>query len=241
MEEIVFNNCKVYYNNKFSIKSLNIVNGKLKTISNKPINKKGVKTYDCNGLIAIPGLIDIHTHLREPGYEYKETIKTGTMAAAAGGYTTICCMPNVLPAPDSVKNIKLLLNLIKKDALINVYSYACITKGRKIDTKPVDISSLSKYCFAFSNDGSGVEFGEQMKSAMKQAQKCSKPIVAHAEDLCIIPPKACVHNGNVAKRFNLVGIPSISEWKQVERDCELAIKTKCQYHVCHYLVLKLWK
>lgn len=233
MKSFVINNCSVYINKKFVKKSFYIQNGILKQLQNKPIIKDNIETIDCKGLIAIPGLIDIHTHLRQPGFEYKETIKTGTQAAAAGGYTTICSMPNLNPPTDSVKNIKSLISMIKKDALINVYPYASITKGRKEDTQIVDMKQMSKYCFAFSNDGCGVKTAQEMKRAMIEAKKNKKTIVAHAEDLTLIPKGASIHDGVNVKKYKLIGIPSSSEYEQVIRDVKLAIQTKCQYHVCH--------
>ncbi len=233
MNSFVINNCQVYLNKKIVRRSLFVQNGVLKQINNKPIDKQNVKTIDCSGLIAIPGLIDIHVHLREPGQSYKETIKTGTMAAAAGGYTTICCMPNVFPPPDTVSNIKTLLSLIKKDAIINVYPYASITVGRKVNSKLVNMDKLSKYCFAFSNDGCGVDTSQTMQQGMVKAKRVNKAIIAHTEELKYVPQAGSVHDGINVKKFNLIGIPSEAEYKQVERDVQLAIKTKCQYHVCH--------
>lgn len=233
MKEFIINNCTAWINKKFVKRSFYIQNNLLKKISQKPIINKNVPTFDCANLTMIPGLIDIHTHLRHPGFEYKETIKTGTQAAAHGGYTTICCMPNLNPPTDSVKNIVNLQKLINHDALINVYPYASITKQRKIDSPIVDMDKLTKYCFAFSNDGSGVETKELMYQAMINAKKVNKTIVAHAEDLDLIPKGASVHEGINVKKFNLIGIPSSSEYSQVQRDVELAIKTKCKYHVCH--------
>ncbi len=233
MNSFVINNCQVYLNKKIVKRSLYIQNGVLKQISNKPIDKQNIHTIDCHGLIAIPGLVDIHVHLREPGQSYKETIKTGTMAAAAGGYTTVCCMPNVVPPPDTVSNINTILSLIQKDAIINVYPYASITAGRKINTKIVDMDKLSKHCFAFSNDGCGVSTSQTMEQAMTKAKRVNKAIVAHTEDLKYVPQCGSVHDGINVKKFNLVGIPSEAEYKQVERDVQLAIKAKCQYHICH--------
>lgn len=233
MNSFVINNCQVYLNKKIVKRSLYIQNGVLKQISNKPINKQNIHTIDCHGLIAVPGLVDIHVHLREPGLSYKETIKTGTRAAAAGGYTTVCCMPNVVPPPDTVSNINTLISLIQKDAIINVYPYASITAGRKVNTKIVDMDKLSKHCFAFSNDGCGVSTSQIMEQAMTKAKRVNKAIVAHTEDLKYVPQGGSVHNGINVKKFNLVGIPSEAEYKQVERDAQLAIKTECQYHVCH--------
>lgn len=233
MNTYILDNCQAFVNQKLSKASIYIKNGVIQSISKNPIIKKNVKVYDCTGLVAIPGLIDIHTHLREPGYEYKETIKTGTQAAAHGGYTTICCMPNLKPNTDSVKNIKHLLSIIKKDALINVYPYATITLDRNPNATIVNFDNLSKYCFAFSNDGSDVANENVMLEAMKKAKQVHKAIVAHCEDTSLIPPNASVNTGTIAKKYHLIGIPPASEYNEVARDVKLAIKTKCQYHVCH--------
>lgn len=167
---------------------------------------------DATNLTILPGLVDIHVHLREPGYEDKETIKSGTRAAAAGGFTTICCMPNLNPVTDSEENIKYLWSLIKKDACINVLPYASITKNE--DGKElVDFKKLSPYCFAFSDDGVSVENKRIMEGAMITVRPLNKAIVAHCEDKTI--------NGNE------------SEFHQVARDIESTKKIKCHYHVCH--------
>jgi dihydroorotase len=163
-------------------------------------------------LSIIPGLIDVHVHLREPGYEYKETIKTGTQAAANGGYTTICCMPNTKPIIDNLTTLNHLKTLIKKDALVNVLPYAAITINQ-VGKKLVNIPSLAKHCFAFSDDGVGVQSNELMFKAMQACAKAHKPIIAHCEDI--------TQEGNA------------KEYKEVERNIKLALQTKCQLHICH--------
>jgi dihydroorotase len=163
-------------------------------------------------LTIIPGLIDIHVHLREPGYEYKETIATGTASAAKGGFTTVCCMPNTKPVIDSTLHLNQLQKLIKTKAKINVLPYVSISK-EQAGKELVNIPTLAKHCFAFSDDGVGVKSLLLMQQAMQEAKKVSKPIVAHCEDLSKI--------GNAI------------EYSEVERDLKLSLKTKCQFHVCH--------
>ena len=181
--------------------------------------------------VIIPGLVDVHVHLREPGFSYKETIATGTLSAARGGYCTVCSMPNVNPVPDSVENIKLQLSLINKTAHIRVFPYASITIGEK-GKELVDMESLSAYAAAFSDDGKGVQNAGMMLCAMKNAKKINAIIAAHCEDDSLIN-EGFVHNGQYAKKHGHRGICSESEWKQVERDIELARETGCKYHVCH--------
>ncbi|MDR3163688.1 MAG: dihydroorotase [Mycoplasmataceae bacterium] len=189
------------------------------------------KIIDANGLVVLPGLVDIHTHLREPGFEYKETIRTGTQAAAHGGFTTICCMPNLHPVTDSVANIQHLTDLIKKHAIIRVLPYAAITieqKGKEL----VNMPQLAKYCFAFSDDGCPVDDQQVMYKAMTIGHEIKKCIVAHAQD-SNLSPRGVIHPGVVAQRYHLPTIQSASEYLQIMRDCKMAAKTKCQYHACH--------
>lgn len=183
------------------------------------------------GYSILPGFCDVHVHFREPGYSYKETIRSGSMSAAAGGYTDVCTMPNLDPAPDSVENIKKQLEIIKRDAVINVHPYACITVGRKgVDV--TDIEALTEYAVAFSDDGSGVQNDSVMESAMKIAKQCGKIIAAHCEDNSLLHG-GYIHDGEYARLHNHKGICSESEWRQIERDLSLAAKTGCKYHVCH--------
>ncbi|MDR1235009.1 MAG: dihydroorotase [Mycoplasmataceae bacterium] len=170
------------------------------------------RTIDARNLTVLPGLIDVHVHLRQPGYEYKETIQTGAKAAAAGGYTTICCMPNTKPIIDDEQKLNILKNIIQSDAIINVLPYVSITinqAGKEL----IDITNLAKQCFAFSDDGVGVASQNIMKEAMLLCAKYHKPLVAHCEDLTQV--------GNAI------------EYKEVERDLKLALETNCQFHICH--------
>lgn len=187
---------------------------------------------DCKGRYIIPGFTDVHVHLREPGFSYKETIASGTKAGARGGYAQLCSMPNVKPAPSDMDGLKAQLEIIRKDAVIPVTPYGSIT--RMVDGKCVlsDMQSIAPFVCAFSDDGIGVQNAKTMREAMKIAKALDKMIVAHCEDNALLGGKA-IHDGVMAKRLGIQGISSDSEWRQVERDVELAAETGCAYHVCH--------
>ncbi len=187
--------------------------------------------FSKKGYTVLPGFCDVHVHFREPGFSYKETIKTGSLAAAAGGYTDVCAMPNVDPVPDCVENIKKQLEIIKRDAVINVHPYAAITVGRA-GTEPVNFEALSAYAKAFSDDGSGVQDDGVMERAMTLAKKYGKIIAAHCEVNSLLFG-GYIHDGEYARSHGHKGICSESEWRQIERDINLAAKTGCKYHVCH--------
>lgn len=196
------------------------------------IDEEADEVIDCEGRLLLPGFIDVHVHLREPGGEHKETIKTGTEAAARGGYTTICAMPNTNPVPDSVETVTDVLKRIEKDAVIRVLPYAAITKGLKGEER-TNITELSKLgVFAFTDDGVGIQTAGQMLEAMREASENNMPIVAHCEDNSLLYG-GVVHEGNVSKRLNLPGILSASESIHIARDVLLAEEANCHYHVCH--------
>lgn len=186
---------------------------------------------DATGLKVAPAFVDVHVHLREPGYGYKERIATGTMAAARGGYTTVCSMPNLNPVPDSVENLKVQQDIIDSDAKIEVLPYAAITIGRKGE-KLVDVASLHDKVCAFSDDGSGVQIDGMMERAMSEAVKHDALIAAHCEVEELLKG-GYIHDGEYARQHNHKGICSESEWEQVKRDIEIAEKLGCRYHVCH--------
>ena len=188
---------------------------------------------DGTGLTALPGLIDVHVHLREPGNEHKETIKTGTMAAAAGGFTTVMAMPNVVPFPDDLETVREYKKLIDKNAVVKVIPYCCITDAEK-GSSVVDMRALAAEKMRyFSDDGVGVQKDEVMEEAMTKASEIGAMIVAHTEDMKYRKPKACMHEGKASERLGLIGIPSECEWVQLKRDLELAEKTGVKYHCCH--------
>ena len=186
---------------------------------------------DAKGLVVAPAFVDVHVHLREPGFGYKERIATGTMAAARGGYTTVCSMPNLNPVPDSVESLKAQQDIIDRDAKIEVLPYAAITIGRKGE-ELVDIASLKGKVCAFSDDGSGVQVDGMMERAMTEAVKYDQLIAAHCEVEELLKG-GYIHDGEYAKLNGHKGICSESEWAQVKRDIEIAEKVGCRYHVCH--------
>ena len=186
---------------------------------------------DASGLKVAPAFVDVHVHLREPGYGYKERIATGTMAAARGGYTTVCSMPNLNPVPDSVENLKVQQDIIDSDAKIEVLPYAAITIGRKGE-ELVDVAALHDKVCAFSDDGSGVQVDGMMERAMSEAVKHDALIAAHCEVEELLKG-GYIHDGEYARQHNHKGICSESEWEQVKRDIEIAEKLGCHYHVCH--------
>ncbi len=188
-------------------------------------------SFDFKNKLFVSGLVDVHVHLREPGFFYKESIATGTAAAARGGYTAVCAMPNLAPAPDTPENIKAQLDIIERDALVRVYPYGCITMGRK-GTELCDFEALKPYAIAFSDDGSGVQSEDMMREAMRRAAKVGTLICAHCEDESLLCG-GYIHDGQYARAHGHKGISSESEWRQVERDLRLARETGCRYHVCH--------
>ena len=190
-----------------------------------------VTGIDTTGLTVSGGFTDLHVHFREPGYSYKETIRTGSLAAARGGYTTVCTMPNLNPVPDSLRHLDLEQEIIDRDAVIQVLPYASITIGRKGE-QLVDFSSLKGRCVAFSDDGSGVQSREMMLKAMEAAADNGCIIAAHCEDNSLLRG-GYIHDGAWCHEHGHKGICSESEWGQIKRDLELARLTGCRYHVCH--------
>jgi len=224
-------NAEVFFDGVFVKKDVLIKDGIVADISSDISPVPGTIVYDMNSCFVFPGLIDVHVHLREPGFSYKETILTGTKAAARGGFTTVCAMPNLNPVPDSCENMRAELEIIRKDAVIRVLPYASITVGER-QQRLSDMDGLAEIACAFSDDGVGVESAELMEQAMLRAKKLGKMIVAHCEVIELVAG-GCVHDGAYAAAHGLKGNPSESEWREVERDIELARKTGCDLHICH--------
>jgi dihydroorotase len=178
-----------------------------------------------------PGLVDVHVHLREPGFSYKETIATGTRAAARGGFTAVCAMPNLSPVPDSPENLEAELALIRRGAAVAVFPYGSLTRGESGEELS-DMEAMAPHVAGFSDDGRGVQRIELMRAAMQKAAALGKIIAAHCEDERFLHG-GVIHDGAYARLYNLPGISSESEWRQVERDIDLVRETGCRYHVCH--------
>ncbi len=224
-------NATIFFDGAFVKNDILLKNGIIADIKPflSPISDTAV--FDMNNCFVFPGLIDVHVHLREPGFSYKESILSGSRAAAHGGFTIVCAMPNLNPVPDSIEHLNKELEIIGKDAQIHVLPYASITVGEK-QTELSDMDALAKLVCAFSDDGVGVQSGEMMERAMLKAKKLNKIIAAHCE-LNELLNGGCIHDGEYAKKNGLKGISSESEWREVERDIQLVKKTGCDYHVCH--------
>lgn len=228
---IILRGGTLVHNGSKTMADVAILNGRIECIAPSIEATDNDRVFDCTGKIITPGLVDLHVHLREPGFSRKETIATGTAAAAHGGFTTVCSMPNLEPAPDTMENLQQQLSIIERDAVVKVLPYATITRKRRGD-ELVDFSALKPYVAGFSDDGSGVQSGEVMQAAMYEAAKCGGIIAAHCEVNELLR-KGYIHDGEYAKAHGHRGICSESEWAQIERDIELAAKADCRYHVCH--------
>ena len=254
----ILKGAKFYRDGRFETGDLAIEDGKIVAIGGRVALEADDRAVDLTGCHVLPGLVDVHVHLREPGFSEKETIATGTAAAAHGGYTTVCPMPNLNPAPDSPEHLEAELALIRRDAVVRVLPYGSITRGQKGRGELVDFGALAgevvgfsddgrgvqgeelmadldamaPYVVAFSDDGKGVQDRDMMRRAMLEAKRLGKLIVAHCEDNSLLRG-GYIHDGAYAKAHGHRGICSESEWRQVERDIKLAAETGCQYHVCH--------
>lgn len=214
-----------------STEDIAIANGIIVERASEITPEAGDTVINAAGLVAAPAFVDVHVHLREPGFGYKERIATGTAAAARGGYSTVCSMPNLNPVPDTVETLGVQLDIIRRDAKIEVLPYAAITIGRKGE-ELVDIAALQDKVCAFSDDGSGVQHDAMMERAMAEAAKHDALIAAHCEVEELLRG-GYIHDGEYARKHGHKGICSESEWEQVRRDIEIAEKLGCRYHVCH--------
>lgn len=208
-----------------------VENGLIRDISSHIDPPADTQVIDISGCLVTSSFADVHVHFREPGRPDKETVRTGSMAAAHGGYTVVCAMPNLSPAPDSIGTLALEQDLIDAGAVIDVLPYATITMGRK-GLELVDMESLKGRCVAFSDDGSGVQDDAVMSAAMKQAARLGCIIAAHCEDNSLLKG-GYIHDGQYCRQHGHKGICSESEWGQIKRDIALAEEAGCHYHVCH--------
>lgn len=221
---------KVYIGGEWAQTDVLVEDGIVKAVGD--VSAEEAEVIDARGLHVVPGFIDVHVHLREPGFSYKETIASGSRAAARGGYTTVCPMPNLNPAPDTADHLGEQLDIIARDAVVKVIPYGTITMGQKGGGELSRMEDMADAVVGFSDDGRGVQDGEVMERAMKRAAALDKPIVAHCEVNELLHG-GYIHKGGYARLHGHRGICSESEWKQVERDIALARLTGCQYHVCH--------
>lgn len=204
---------------------------KIRAFAEKFLADGGLSPVISKKNIIVPGLCDVHVHFREPGFSYKETIASGSAAAAHGGYTAVCTMPNLDPVPDSAEHLQVQLDAIERGAAIKVLPYGAITVGEKGE-KLADMEAMSDKVCAFSDDGKGVQNDEMMREAMTAAKRLGKIIAAHCEDNSLLFD-GYIHDGEYARMHGHRGISSASEYKQIERDLRLAEETGCAYHVCH--------
>lgn len=227
----LFSEATVYRRGKLTRGEVSLTQGGTIGISS-PRQADGVSVSSLKGKLILPGLVDVHVHLREPGFLYKETIATGTLAAARGGYTAVCAMPNLNPAPDTIEHVAAQEETIRRDARVRVYPYGAITLGQKGRGTLVDFAALKSRVIGFSDDGRGVQEENTMREAMKRVAAVGGLLAAHCEDEALLHG-GYIHDGVYAKAHGHKGISSESEWRQVERDLRLARETGCRYHVCH--------
>lgn len=230
---LLIKNALTYIDKTFKKSDVLIKDGRIHSLAVSILSESVDRVVDAQDkYFLIPGFVDVHTHLREPGFSYKETIKTGSMAGAKAGYTDLCTMPNLNPAPDNAEHLKAQTDIIERDAVINVLPFGTITKERKGVGEIIDFEYIADQVAGFSDDGTGVQTEELMKQAMTKCAKLGKIISAHCEVNDLLKG-GYIHDGVYARTHNHKGICSESEWAQIERDCRLAEETGCQYHVCH--------
>lgn len=229
--KILLNQMTVFRKGTAQKLSVLVEDGRIVSLSPNTPPVSGARVIELKNGTLFPGFVDVHVHLREPGFSYKETIAAGTRAAAHGGFTAVCPMPNLKPVPDSLENLQPQLDLIRRDGAVHVYPYGAITVGEKGEAL-ADLEGLAPHVVAFSDDGKGVQTQETMRQAMLRAKALGKLIVAHCEDESLVGG-GYIHDGAYARAHGHRGNPSASEWKQVERDLKLVEETGCAYHVCH--------
>ena len=232
MKTLIKNGNIVNKNNDLTPVSIWIEEGKIKAIGADFDDTKFDKVYDAKGQLITPGLVDVHVHLREPGFTYKETISTGSKASARGGFTTVCAMPNLNPVPDTAEKLKEIYDIIQKDSVIKVLQYAPITEELRSERLTNQKALKEAGAFAFTNDGVGVQTAGTMYLAMKEAAEVGMALVAHTEDESLLFG-GVMHEGEISKKLGLPGILSSTEASQIARDVVLAGETGVHYHVCH--------
>ena len=225
---ILFANANVYRDGEIRKEDISLCDGIFRT---GRVDGLYDRVFDGRRYTVFPGFADVHVHFREPGFSYKETIASGSRAAARGGFTAVCAMPNLDPMPDSLEHLRRELEIIDRDAAVRVIPYGTITRGEKGETLS-DMDAMAPYVAGYSDDGRGVQKEEVMLRAMEQVKKLGQRIVAHCEDNALLR-SGYIHDGEYAAAHGHRGICSESEWGPIARDMELAEKTGCAYHVCH--------
>ena len=228
--EYLLKHGQVFTQGRFQNVDILLRDGRIAAVGG-PISSGGSVSIDLGGAFIFPGLVDVHVHLREPGFSYKETIAAATLAAAHGGYAHLGAMPNLNPVPDSRAHLQAELEAIARDAKVHVHPYGAITVGEQGE-ELADLAAMAPDVLGFSDDGKGVQDSKLMERAMCLARDLGKPIVAHCEDNTLLRG-GYIHDGEYARLHGHRGICSESEWGQIARDLELVKKTGCRYHVCH--------
>ena len=229
--EAILKNAVFFADGQFSNGDIIVSGGRIVSIGQELESVDGACVIDLHRAVVFPGFVDVHVHLREPGFSYKETISTGTRAAARGGFAHVCSMPNLNPVPDSRGHLREQLDLIARDACIHVHPIGAITVGEQGETL-ADLAGMAPDVAGFSDDGRGVQSADMMRAAMLEAKRLDKIITAHCEDNSLLRG-GYIHDGEYARLHGHRGICSESEWGQIARDLQLAEETGCKYHVCH--------
>ena len=231
MERFVIKGCEVFTDGRFVPSDVEVDGGIVSRVEPGIVPAQGIPVFNFDNCRIVPGLVDVHVHLREPGFSYKETRATGAAAAARGGYTAVCAMPNLDPVPDSAEHLAAELEAIRRGASVAVYPYGALTVGERGE-EMADIAALAGSVAAFSDDGRGVQSADMMRECMRAVAGTGKILAAHCEVNALLNG-GYIHDGGYARAHGHRGICSESEWREVERDLRLAAETGCAFHVCH--------
>ena len=231
MERFVIKGCEVFTDGRFVPSDVEVDGGIVSRVEPGIVPAQGIPVFNFDNCRIVPGLVDVHVHLREPGFSYKETMATGTAAAARGGYTAVCAMPNLNPVPDSAEHLAAELEAIRRGASVAVYPYGALTVGERGE-EMADIAALAGSVAAFSDDGRGVQSADMMRECMRAVAGTGKILAAHCEVNALLNG-GYIHDGEYARAHGHRGICSESEWREVERDLSLTAETGCAFHVCH--------
>ena len=231
MERFVIKGCEVFTDGRFVPFDVEVDGGIVSRVEPGIVPAQGIPVFNFDNCRIVPGLVDVHVHLREPGFSYKETMATGTAAAARGGYTAVCAMPNLNPVPDCAEHLAAELEAIRRGASVAVYPYGALTVGERGE-EMADIAALAGSVAAFSDDGRGVQSADMMRECMRAVAGTGKILAAHCEVNALLNG-GYIHDGEYARAHGHRGICSESEWREVERDLSLAAETGCAFHVCH--------